>query len=312
MVKNRPTKRKEFLEISMDEIFKLYESKNEVEFVSNFLKESEIKDIIGSCGLDIPEIINSILFEHQVLLGKSQMRADLLVKTNESTYYFEVMSKSGRWDDAHHSQLILKREKLLQKYPNLITFAIFFKELDSSYQEDFEYWENTYGVRLKFTPKEFDIEVVGNKEEKIKIISEKKVKKQNNSLKWIDLLKEKEIESTPNDNFKTFPQYIFINNNKCPKKILQILFGDDRDKVGIKLRGGAYSKECFKWMIETPDLVINELKTQIPELNFEYSDGITDKTFLFNFNREDHSSENIDSLIKVVNVFAKISKIENC
>ena len=150
-------------EHSVNQIFENYGVKNEVDFVKDFFSEEEnIMSIITECGLEKPQTIEEFVFEYPVKLGISSYRADLFVKTDVFSYYFEVMSKAnkGIWDQDHHQQFILKNTKLNQMYDNVKSFAISFGEFDPRFSEDICLMNNTFGVHLSFTDQGYKVNVV--------------------------------------------------------------------------------------------------------------------------------------------------------
>jgi hypothetical protein len=154
---------------TLKQIFENYAVTKEVEFVKTFFSEENIMNIISECGLEKPERLEDFVFEYPVKFGISSYRADLVVESESSCYYFEVMSTSnkGVWDQDHHLQFFLKHTKLNQMYDDVKSFAVSFGEFDPRFSEEICKMENTFGVHLEFTDYGFKINVICKEQKKV-------------------------------------------------------------------------------------------------------------------------------------------------
>jgi hypothetical protein len=124
------------------------------------------------------------------------------------------------------------------------------------------------------------------------------------SSKWAELLRVNGLDvSQPHSNY---PEYLRIGT---PSKGVKILFGASKGRVGILLVNALYQSDKNKWILTNPELVIDELNSKFPNLNFKQSDATEFKTFNFNFDRYNLEQSNIDLLKKVIDEFGKVTKI---
>jgi hypothetical protein len=62
-------------------------------------------------------------------------------------------------------------------------------------------------------------------------------------------------------------------------------------------------------MIDEPDLVCGKME-ELTGLKFMTSKGVKDRTFVFDFDKDNMNQENIDLLISVSNAFRQVSNID--
>ena len=168
---SRYAKGKRLEDHTFSDVIKSYGAKGEVEFVNKFFKEEEINTILEACNFNKIKGIDRNL-EHPIKIGTSTKRADLTFPNDDELFYFEVadQSGSGKWDTAHHEQIMTKTFKLGLEYglENVHTFAIAFKEFDPIYLEDIQKWENAFAVHLRFNDTGYYADVYGAEEKKTK------------------------------------------------------------------------------------------------------------------------------------------------
>jgi hypothetical protein len=122
--------------------------------------------------------------------------------------------------------------------------------------------------------------------------------------KWVEILRKNGLDaSQPHSNY---PEYLRIGTNS---KGIKILFGSKKGRIGILLVNALYQSDKNKWILTNPELVINELNSKFPNLNFKETDAEEFKTFNFNFDRYNLEQSNIDLLKKVIDEFGKVTKI---
>ena len=83
----------------------------------------------------------------------------------------------------------------------------------------------------------------------------------------------------------------------------------NKNKIGIKLQGGLYRKEKFKWIVDSPEIVVNQMDQEF-NLNFTAGSGVKDKTFEFDFEKDNYNEENIELLKKIYEKFRDVVKFD--
>jgi len=305
------TKKEKIPLLSLSEVFEKLHAENEKDFVKKFFTSGVVSKILEDCGIEIPSDNKDIQYDDSIKMGKGTLFPDIIFTVGDAdlVVYFEVMSQKdgGRWDDEHHRQLILKRAALEVEYgPEVMCFAVAFKEFDDEYRKFFTELDNCYGIQVYFDEKnQYDIDVLGIDEKKeknrIKVSEANKVCE-----KWSIKLNESGLQSLPEKNWLSYTNVGKPYNGT--KKGIQFLF-KNKNKVGIKLHGILYSKEKFNWIIEESDSVIEKLKKST-NCNFTVSSGKKDKTFEFDFRKDDFSSENVELLKLIYNSFREIAGLD--
>ena len=295
--------------LSLTEVYEKLKVENEVEFVKKFFTQTELIKILEDCGIEMLNENIDVQYGDSIKMGKSTLFPDILLSIGDQIFYFEVMSQTagGRWDDDHHRQLILKRASLeVTNGPEVMCFAVAFKEFDIEYQQFFTELDNCYGMHISFDQSnEYSIDVLGLDMKKEKY--DNKVSDANKVCeKWSKILSENGLECIPEKNWKSYSNIGKTFNGS--RKGVQFLF-KKQNKVGIKLHGDLYKKENFKWMIEEPDDVSRKLE-ELTLLKFNVGKGKKDKTFEFDFDKDNINQENIDLLLLVSNSFREVSNID--
>jgi hypothetical protein len=292
---------------SLDQIYERYKSRVETEFVKNFFQTEEIISILESCGFSPPsEILTEPEFTVQI--GHSKKRADLIFEHENSVFYFEVMSQGGggKWDDAHHEQFYLKSTRLSQIYENVYSFAISFKEFEPCYLEEIQAMDNWFAIHLRFNDSGYFVDVYGV-EEKKKKQTFKNLEKEEIGSRWLGVAKEFGYKNRKEETI--FSNYLYIGkgykSNKW-KGIEWVLSSKD-DRMGIKLTGTVYKEEPYFSINADPERVMQEVLNDIPEVNFiRTNKGSVDKTYYFEFDKEDFSEENKQKIKRITESFAKV------
>ena len=305
---------------SLDEVFQSYDARDERAFVANFFQNEEINSIISECGLEPLTDIQRVL-EHPVRLGKSvTKRADLLVNNGDTEgdlYYFEVMSQShsGKWDDPHHEQMILKRS-LLQTYNpdnNVYTFAVGFREFDPEYLEEIQKMDNVYAIQLKFTEGGWDPEVYGV-EEKRKRQRVKNTATEEIGNKWLRIAREKMgFDNRRDETVSGYWLYVGKGHNSSPLGIEWVI-GNKRNTMGIKLHIGLAKRDDYTIPHTSVDTIVERLNAAFPDLDFETTRGGVNpnaaNTIKFPFDTEDTSVENVELLKRITEEYGRIMGLE--
>jgi hypothetical protein len=295
-------------ELQLNEVFDIVAAKNERDFVRKFFSERQIKTILEECGITLPDEEVEILFDDSLRIGKSTLFPDVLLKVGSQVFYLEVMSQKngGRWDDDHHQQLILKKTALELIYDEVYTFAVAFKEFDYEYQELFTKLENCYALQLIFdVQKEYTVNVVGLEEKKKKYSKNVSVAT-TIAVDWMKYLSDAGLDPRQNENW---PSYVTVGKTfNGTKQGIEFLF-KNKNKIGIKLQGGLYRKEKFKWIVDSPEIVVNQMDQEF-NLNFTAGSGVKDKTFEFDFEKDNYNEENIELLKKIYEKFRDVVKFD--
>ena len=126
--------------------------------------------------------------------------------------------------------------------------------------------------------------------------------------KWKEVLKNNGINAI--QHHKNYPEYLRVGRPaKGTVAGIELLFGKKENRLGVKLEEGLHKKDNFKWILETPQLIVDNLSSKFPGLNFKSTDAINEKTFNFDFDRFNFERSNIDLLKNIINEFARIIKI---
>ena len=295
-------------ELELNEVFDVVTAKNERDFVRKFFSEKQTKSVLEECGITLPDEEFEILFDDSLRIGKTTLFPDVLLKVGSQVFYLEVMSQKngGRWDDDHHQQLILKKTALELIYDEVYTFAVAFKEFDYEYQELFTKLENCYALQLIFdVKKEYTVNVVGLEEKKKKYSKNVSVAT-TVAVEWMKYLSENDLEPRQNENW---PSYVTVGKTyNGTKQGIEFLF-KNKNKLGIKLQGGLYRKDKFKWILDEPESVVHQMNQEF-NLNFTAGSGAKDKTFEFDFEKDNVSQENIELLNRVYLKFREVVKFD--
>lgn len=297
--------------LPLSEVFRKLNVENEKEFVKKFFTLGVVSEILEDCGIEIPNEEKDIQYDISIKMGKGTLFPDILFSVGDGDLfvYFEVMSQKdgGRWDDEHHRQLILKRAALEVEYgPDVMCFAVAFKEFDDEYRSFFTGLDNCYGIQVYFDEKnEYDINVLGLDEKKEK--NRMKISEANKVCeKWSNKLNENGLKCSPEKNWLSYANVGKPYNGT--KKGIQFLFKRE-NKVGIKLHGILYSKDEFNWMIQDSNLVVEKLK-KLTNCSFTVSSALKDKTFIFDFQKDDFSIENLNLLKLIYNSFREVTALD--
>lgn len=297
--------------LSLSEVYEKLKVENEVEFVKKFFTQNELIKILEDCGIEMLNENIDVQYDDSIKMGKSTLFPDILLSIGDQIFYFEVMSQKdgGRWDDDHHRQLILKRASLeVTNGPEVMCFAVAFKEFDIEYQQFFTELDNCYGMHISFDQSnEYSIDVLGLDMKKEKY--DNKVSEANKICeKWFTKLIENKLECFLERSNSSYANIGKPYNGS--KRHVQFLF-KNKDKLGIKLHGDLYKHKTqkFKWMVDEPDLVCAKME-ELTGIKFTNSAGEKDKTFIFDFNKDNMSQENVDLLILISNAFREVSNID--
>jgi len=295
-------------EMSLPEVFSVVSAKNERDFVRKFFSSKQTQSILEECGITLPEEEFEMLFDDSLRIGKSTLFPDVLLKVGSQVFYLEVMSQKngGRWDDDHHQQLILKKTALELIYDEVYTFAVAFKEFDYEYQELFTKLENCYALHLVFDiNKEYTVNILGLEEKKTKY--NKNVSVANTvAVEWIKYLNDMGLEPRQNENW---PSYVTVGKTfNGTKQGIEFLF-KNKNKLGIKIQGGLYRKDKFKWILDDAETVAEQMNEEF-DLNFVAGSGLKDKTFEFDFEKDNFDSGNLVLLSSVYKKFREVIKFD--
>jgi hypothetical protein len=293
------------------EVYKKIGIENEKQFVRKFFTQNVLIEILEDCGIEISDEDIDIQYDYSLKFGKGTIYPDILLSIGDQTFYFEVMSQTngGGWDDDHHRQLAVKKQALEVEYGcEIMCFAVAFKEFDTEYQPFFKEIDNCYGMHISFDQSnEYSIDVLGLDMKKEKY--DNKVSDANKVCeKWSKILSENGLECIPEKIWKSYSNIGKPYNGS--KRHVQFLF-KNKDKLGIKLHGDLYKhkNQNFKWMVDEPDLVCGKME-ELTGIKFTNSAGVKDKTFIFDFNKDNMSQENVDLLILISNAFREVSNID--
>jgi hypothetical protein len=126
--------------------------------------------------------------------------------------------------------------------------------------------------------------------------------------KWKEILKNNGTNAI--QHHKNYPEYLRVGKPaKGTVAGVELLFGKKENRLGVKLEEGLHKRDNFKWILESPQLIVDDLSSKFPGLNFKSTDAINEKTFNFDFDRFNFEQSNIDLLKNIINEFAKIIKI---
>jgi hypothetical protein len=281
---------------SLSTVLENYKCKGEVDFVKTFFQKEEINSLLESCGLPILPT-GEIEYEYPIKVGNNIKRADLLIKSDDSAFYVEVMSKSndGKWDNSHHEQFIIKNFKLSKEFDSLFSFAISFQEFDPCFLDEISKEDNWFAIHLRFNNGEYSYDVYGV-EEKKKKVAEFNEDKNKLGLELMSYFKSKGIlrrEEIYSQN------YIYVGQGNHRKGI-EYSMGSLPNRIGIKLYGGLYSNE-FKWLADDIDSLLKHFKFHFPTLNF----SLRKNTLHFDFNKLDKSEKNLLILKEVYECYSE-------
>jgi hypothetical protein len=159
-------------------------------------------------------------------------------------------------------------------------------------------------LRRVSPPKDDNLNKIGpNKSQKLLKRLDAKKERIEISSKWAELLRENGLEAT--QPHSTYPEYLRIGNTT---KSIKILFGSKPKRVGVLLGGGLSKLDKNKWIMTNPELVVDEMNSLFPGLNFKETNS-EEKTFNFDFDRYNFEQSNIDLLKRVINGFGEVTKI---
>ena len=159
-------------------------------------------------------------------------------------------------------------------------------------------------IRRVSPPKDDNLNKIGpNKSQKLLKRLDAKKERIEISSKWAELLRENGLEAT--QPHSTYPEYLRIGNTT---KSIKILFGSKPKRVGVLLGGGLSKLDKNKWIMTNPELVVDEMNSLFPGLNFKETNS-EEKTFNFDFDRYNFEQSNIDLLKRVINGFGEVTKI---
>ena len=159
-------------------------------------------------------------------------------------------------------------------------------------------------LRRVSPPKDDNLNKIGpNKSQKLLKRLDAKKERIEISSKWAELLRENGLEAT--QPHSTYPEYLRIGNTT---KSIKILFGSKPKRIGVLLGGGLSKLDKNKWIMTNPELVVDEMNSLFPGLNFKETNS-EEKTFNFDFDRYNFEQSNIDLLKRVINGFGEVIKI---
>lgn len=147
---------------SIEKVFEKFKVSNERQFCRKFFTKEEIEKLFPSIGFELPGEILEIEPDKSIKFGDGYLIPDILVIFENETWYLEVMSSKdgGLWDNEHHKQLYIKRERLTQEYGTIKSFAVAFKEFPLCYVEEFCLMPDTYAIQLVFSDEGYRCNVV--------------------------------------------------------------------------------------------------------------------------------------------------------
>lgn len=147
---------------SIETVFEKFEVSNERQFCRKFFTKKEIEKLFPLIGFDLPSEILEIQLDKSIKFGDNYLIPDILVIFENETWYFEVMSSKdgGLWDNEHHKQLYIKRERISHEYGTIKSFAVAFKEFSPCYVEEFCSMTDTYALHLVFGEEGYRCNVV--------------------------------------------------------------------------------------------------------------------------------------------------------
>lgn len=294
---------------SLDKVFSAYGASRETEFVKSFFDDNEIDAILNICGLPSAQFGADKSLEEKVYVGTAAKRADLIVKDEDTIYYFEVMSQlnGGKWDNDHHEQFLLKTMKLALSYgeDNVHSFAVAFKEFDAPYLEDIQRMENGYAVHLRFDDTGWYPDVYGIEEK------EKKKREVNDSIeergkKWLDLTASKLNFKNRKDTVER-NRYLYIGKAfKGVRMGIELALNSRENEMGIKLNGNLVAEPGLSKIVDDTDAVVKAMQEKVPDFKFiKYTHGSTDRTVMFEFDSTNYSDENMQLLKDICIAFAE-------
>jgi hypothetical protein len=309
---DRYKKGKELEDHGLGTIFSRYDSRQETEFVAAFFEKIECNSILEKCGLSQVEEFDREL-EHQVQIGYSTKRADLVFEgPDDSVYYFEVMSQSGdgRWDDAHHQQFYLKSTRLSQIYENVYAFAIAFKEFDPQYLEEISRVDNWYAIHLRFNDHGYFVDVYGVEQKKQKQAT-KNLEKEELGIRLLEMATAFGWKNRSDKPISS--NYLFVGKGWEGKKYrgIEWVLSSRPDRMGIKLHGQLYKEEPFRTINMNPESIVSIIEEKVPGVKFLPFGAKLDRAYYFEFDKTDLSDTNIAKLRSITEIFAEIFKIES-
>jgi len=296
-------------------IFGAYEAKDEPDFVKKFFKKEELIAVLESCGIAEKDFtMTQVQCEHPVTVGTSSKRADLTIEVDNTLYYFEVMSQShsGRWDNDHHEQFYLKSTRFKQLYDEVYSFAVAFKEFDPRYLEEFQKMDDWYAIHLRFNDKGYFSDVYGV-EDKRQQISAKIVSIEKTADEWRELL----AKTLPMRKDKNVGAHVHVGHAyQCvgytPRGGLGIeLKFYDKNEVGIKVHYNLLNQPGLAKLVDEKHLVKDDIQQTIPDIEYRTAAGRNSKLIKFVFDVNDKSKKNVQTLIEILQAYAKSVGIEN-
>jgi len=278
----------------LSSVYGAYNVNKETEFVKSFFGKDEVNTILEACGLSPLEDFNPI-YEKNIMVGLSPMRADLLFELDNTIYYFEIMSQSnnGKWDNDHHKQMILKQTILSLDY-DVYTFSVAFKEFEPAYIEQINNMENNFAIHLRFNDNGYFADVYGAEEKKREVSIASKARN-DIGIKWLEIASSKMGFKNRKETICN-NRYIYIGKGYSGSKGIEWSLNNNNGTIGIKLCGS----DLYKYNTNIED-VINHLKSNVS--GFEYIKS-RDTNILFKFNTEDYSDVNVEFLKKVTETYA--------
>jgi|688.fasta_scaffold466401_1 hypothetical protein len=147
---------------SLETVFEKFKVSNERQFCRKFFTKTEVEKLFPLIGFELPGEILEIIPDKSIKFGDGYLIPDILVIFENETWYLEVMSSTngGLWDNEHHKQLYIKRERLSQEYGSIKSFAVAFKEFSPCYLEEFCSMPDTYAIQLVFGDEGYRCNVV--------------------------------------------------------------------------------------------------------------------------------------------------------
>ena len=296
-------------------VYSRYNAKHEPDFVEKFFRKEELTAIIEECGIPLPAEMRPKP-EHTVTLGKSSLRADLVIEDEGTAYYFEVMSQlgGGRWDDDHHRQLYLKSTRMRQMYDEVHTFAVAFKEFDPCYLEEIQEMDDWYAIVLTFSDEGYKVNVYGS-EEKRRKKGQRSSEREELARRWREQLVAR----------GGYPTIVTGHSDQAAWNTV-VKWRLPNDSTSTELSIPFAARKCyFEWAIQSRDNKISVIlvtpqgafsldpeevlrKTQ-ESLEFDLEGArISHKKntrLHFKFDLQDFSAENVERLDQVTRAFAR-------
>jgi hypothetical protein len=292
---------------SLEDVFKAYNVKSEVNFVDTFFGEKEVNTILKACGFETVTGIDRTL-EHRIRIGKNEKRADLTFQQDDELFYFEVMSQGGggKWDSDHHEQIMTKTFKLGLDYgsENVHTFAIAFKEFDAEYLEDIQRMENGYAVHLRFNDSGYYADVYG---------MEAKATKKTIKLGEFEEYGQKIMDALSFKNRRNKPaegRYLYIGashpdvDKSRYAGIELVMYTGNRNVIGIKLHSKVRDLEAFKYISEDLSKIISKTIENCPTFEGRNPQEAKGGTIKFDFNVANFTELDIKELQCIVRGYA--------